>query len=170
MTDAAGRGLEPLHLRESDVHEYVDGRLDEAAASRAAAHLAACDACDAEVRATELLVSWARQSRASVVAPSELWPLVSARTTQYAAVRGMVLRQLRIPLLLGAALLVLLSAGMAVSVTRWRLDREPVATLEQRIDEARRREAVARQRGDDLAPAAPVAPPAPGPPRGGGPQ
>lgn len=155
-TPAAQR--DARHLSDADVHDYVDGRLDPAAAARAASHRATCASCDAELRATEAVLGWARQSRGTYVAPPELWPLVVARTSQYAAVRRAIMRQLRLPLLAGALLLVIVTAALAVGVTRWRVNVEPVRTLERRLDRARQREEVARQRAADVSRRAPAPP------------
>lgn len=148
------------HLSEADVHDYVDGKLDPAAAQHAYTHLLGCARCAGEVQATQAILGWARQSRDAHPAPAELWPLVVAATTQYGAVQRLVLRRIRGPLIALALLLVALTAVVAVGVTRWRVRMESPATLERRLERARQREATLPRAPVPPAPPAPGGPPA----------
>lgn len=108
--------MRTAHLDETQLSEYLDGRLARADLADAERHLAACEQCRREVIETRAIIGRSRQARADVQAPDELWPVVAASTIHLGAVRRQTLRGMRGMLIAGALVLV---AGTAF--VTWKL-------------------------------------------------
>ena len=107
------------HVADDRLDDYVDGLLDAPTFETTRAHLADCAACGARLAELRDLLALSTAERRAVEPPAELWPLVVASTIEGARVRRRVLRSMRAPLLVMAALLVALSsAATAWVVTR----------------------------------------------------
>lgn len=71
-----------VHLTEWQVSELADGTLDSREQPVVLAHLGRCSGCRAEVAETRALLARARDARAGIAAPPELWPLVAGATVE----------------------------------------------------------------------------------------
>jgi predicted anti-sigma-YlaC factor YlaD len=107
------------HLTDAVASDYVDGVLDAALRPEVERHLASCIRCRGVVEGTRAVVTTAQRERASVSAPSELWPMVAASTIHLAAVRRRVLASMRGALIAGAIALVAATAVVTWKVARW---------------------------------------------------
>lgn len=109
------------HLADDRLDDYADGLLAGPALDAAHAHLAHCAACAARLAELRDLLALSAAERRPVEPPAELWPLVVASTIAWPRLRRQVLRSMRVPLLVMAALLVALSAA----TTAWVVTRVP---------------------------------------------
>jgi anti-sigma factor RsiW len=110
---------ETPHLTDEQLDDYVDGTLSETERALAESHIASCERCRRAVGDTRELIATAQQQRASVAAPSELWPLVASSTIHLAAVRRQVLRSMRGLLVTGALAIAAATAVITWQVARW---------------------------------------------------
>lgn len=147
------------HLADAELDDLVDGLLDARGRASADAHLAACVACRQRLAATRALLADAARAREAVAAPAELWPLVAAATVHEARLRRQLLRSLRGPLLVGAALLVI-----ATATVTWWLARA-VAPAAGGVAAPAAARATSGAPTPPVAPAAPIPPPPPEPGR-----
>ena len=99
------------HLADDRLDDYLDGLLAGPAREATRAHLAGCAACAARLAELRALLALSAAERRPVEPPAELWPLVVASTIEWPRLRRQVLRSMRVPLLVMAALLVALSAA-----------------------------------------------------------
>lgn len=107
------------HVADDRLDDYVDGLLDAPALEATHAHLASCAECAARLAELRDLLALSTAERRAVEPPAELWPRVVASTIEWPRVRRRVLRSMRAPLLVMAALLVVLSSvATAWVVTR----------------------------------------------------
>lgn len=99
------------HLADDRLDDYADGLLDAAARDATRAHLDGCAACAARLAELRHLLALSAAERRPVEPPAELWPLVVASTIEWPRLRQQVLRSMRVPLLVMAAILIALSAA-----------------------------------------------------------
>jgi hypothetical protein len=98
------------HLTDDRLDDYADGLLDAPDHEAASAHLAACAGCAARLEELRTFLALSAAARRQVEPPAELWPLVVASTVARPRMRRLVLRSIRAPLAVWAAVLVLLSS------------------------------------------------------------
>jgi predicted anti-sigma-YlaC factor YlaD len=110
---------ESVHLTDEQLDDYTDAVMGDVERASAEQHLALCDRCRRAVSDTRELLAWAARERATVTAPSELWPLVGASTIHLAAVRRRVIASMRGLLVIGAITLIAATAMITWRVARW---------------------------------------------------
>jgi predicted anti-sigma-YlaC factor YlaD len=108
-----------MHLTDEQLDDYTDGVLGDAERVGVERHLASCDQCRRALGDTREVLAWATRERATVTAPSELWPLVASSTIHLAEVRRAVIRSMRGLLVAGALAVAAATAVLTWKIARW---------------------------------------------------
>ena len=106
------------HLSEAELNDLIDGRLAPGAHTQAIRHLADCQRCVEERDALAQVVTVSHSARTPLMAPDELWTMVSASTIHERALRRQVLRSMRGVLAVGALAIMAATAGLTLFLAR----------------------------------------------------